>query len=71
MGDDQLVDLELYGLITKGGIEDTTFEAKAKDSEKFRGQGPTFRRGTLIRGTLIVHIAQTVYVLHHRKYIAI
>ena len=23
------------------------------------------------RGTLVVYIAQTVYVLHHRKYIAI
>ena len=46
MGDDQLDDLELDGLITKGGIEDTTFEAKAKDSEKLRGQGPTFRGQT-------------------------
>jgi len=28
---------------TRGGGEDTNFEAKAKDSEKVRGQGPSFR----------------------------
>ena len=35
--------------IIKGGVEDTTFEAKAKDSKKIRGQGPTFGRQTLLR----------------------
>ena len=33
----------------RGGVEDTTFEAKAKDSKKIRGQGPTFRGQTLLR----------------------
>ena len=32
---------------SRGGVGDKTFEAKAKDSNKIRGQGPTFRRHTL------------------------
>jgi len=28
---------------TRGGGEDTTFEAKTKDSEKVRGQRPSYR----------------------------
>jgi len=35
--------LAISGLMTRGGGEDTTFEAKAKDSEKVRGQGPSCR----------------------------
>ena len=40
-----------YLLLSRGAVEDTTFEAKAKDSKKIRcqGQGPTFRRQTLSR----------------------
>ena len=30
----------------RGGVEDTTFEAKAKDFKKIRGQGPTFEDRT-------------------------
>ena len=29
--------------IIRGGVEDTKFEAKAKDRKKIRGQGPTFQ----------------------------
>ena len=33
----------------RGGGEDTTLEAKARDSKKIRGQDPTFRGQTLSR----------------------
>ena len=32
-----------------GGVEDSTLEAKAKDTKNIRGQGPTFRGQTLSR----------------------
>ena len=32
-----------------GGVEDTTFEANAKDSKKIRGHGPSFREQILSR----------------------
>ena len=37
--------------LTRDGVEDTTFKAKAKDSKKIRGlgQGPIFRGHTLSR----------------------
>ena len=36
-------------MITRGEIEDTRLEAKAKDTKKIRGQGQTFRGQTLSR----------------------
>ena len=36
----------LNGILGRGGVEDTTFEAKVKDSNKIRGQEPTFRGQT-------------------------
>ena len=35
--------------ITRGGVEDTRLEAKAKDTKKIRGQGQPFRGQTLSR----------------------
>ena len=37
------------GLFTRGGIEDTRLEAKAKDTKKIRGQGQPFRGQNLSR----------------------
>ena len=37
--------------ITRGGVEDTRLEAKAKDTKKIRGQGQPFRGQTLSRTT--------------------
>ena len=34
---------------TRGGFENTTYEAKAEDSKTIRGQGPTFRGQTFSR----------------------
>ena len=34
---------------TRGGVEDTRLEAKAKDTKKIRGQGQPFRGQTLLR----------------------
>ena len=34
---------------TRGGVEDTRLEAKAKDTKKIRGQGQPFRGQTLSR----------------------
>ena len=36
-------------LISRGGVEDTRLEAKAKDTKKIRGQGQPFRGQTLSR----------------------
>ena len=36
-------------VITRGGVEDTRLEAKAKDTKKIRGQGQPFRGQTLSR----------------------
>ena len=36
-------------LLTRGGVEDTRLEAKAKDTKKIRGQGQPFRGQTLSR----------------------
>ena len=36
-------------MITRGGVEDTRLEAKAKDTKKIRGQGQPFRGQTLSR----------------------
>ena len=41
-----------YGLgggLNRGGVEDTRLEAKAKDTQKIRGQGQPFRGQTLSR----------------------
>ena len=35
--------------ISRGGVEDTRLEAKAKDTKKIRGQGQSFRGQTLSR----------------------
>jgi len=35
--------LQNIGPFIRGGGEDTTFETKAKDSEKVQGQGPSCR----------------------------
>ena len=37
------------GLTTRGGVEDTRLEAKAKDTKKIQGQGQPFRGQTLSR----------------------
>ena len=37
------------GFISRGGVEDTRLEAKAKDTKKIRGQGQPFRGQTLSR----------------------
>ena len=40
----------MIGLVaTRGGVEDTRLEAKAKDTKKIRGQGQPFRGQTLSR----------------------
>ena len=41
----------VYDVITRGGVEDTRLEAKAKDTKKIRGQGQEqpFRGQTLSR----------------------
>ena len=36
-------------MITRGGVEDTRLEAKAKDTKKIQGQGQPFRGQTLSR----------------------
>ena len=36
----------MYSLLTRGGVEDTRLEAKAKDTKKIRGQG----QGQIFRG---------------------
>ena len=36
-------------IISRGGVEDTMLEAKAKDTKKIRGQGQPFRGQTLLR----------------------
>ena len=36
-------------VISRGGVEDTRLEAKAKDTKKIRGQGQPFRGQTLSR----------------------
>ena len=36
-------------IITRGGVEDTRLEAKAKDTKKIRGQGQPFRGQNLSR----------------------
>ena len=36
-------------VVTRGGVEDTKLEAKAKDTKKIRGQGQPFRRQTFSR----------------------
>ena len=41
--------LEMEVLVTRGGVEDTRLEAKAKDTKKIRGQGQPFRGQTLSR----------------------
>ena len=38
-----------YAVITRGGVEDSRLEAKAKDTKKIRGQGQLFRGQTLSR----------------------
>ena len=38
-----------YLAITRGGVEDTRLEAKAKDTKKIRGQGQPLRGQTLSR----------------------
>ena len=38
-----------HNLFTRGGVEDTRLEAKAKDTKKIRGQGQPFRGQTLSR----------------------
>ena len=46
---------ELFKIQYSGGVEDTSLEAKAKDTKKIRGQGQPFRGQTLSRprkGTL-------------------
>ena len=44
-----------HTLITRGGVEDTRLEAKAKDTKKIRGQGQPFRGQTLSRpGTVML-----------------
>ena len=35
--------------LTRGGVEETIFQIKVKDSKKIRGQGPAFREETLSR----------------------
>ena len=40
---------QLGEVITRGGVEDTKLEAKAKDTKKIRGQGQPFRGQTLSR----------------------
>ena len=37
---------------SRGGVEDTRLEAKAKDTKKIRGQGQPFRGQTLSTGML-------------------
>ena len=37
------------GVFSRGGVEDTRLEAKAKDTKKIRGQGQPFRGQTLSR----------------------
>ena len=37
------------GVMTRGGVEDTRLKAKAKDTQKIRGQGQPFRGQTLSR----------------------
>ena len=39
----------LYCIMSRGGVEDTRLEAKAKDTKKIRGQGQPFRGQTLSR----------------------
>ena len=39
----------LHKLSTRGGVEDTRLEAKAKDTKKIRGQGQPFRGQNLSR----------------------
>ena len=41
--------LSFEDLKTRGGVEDTRLEAKAKDTKKIRGQGQSFRGQTLSR----------------------
>ena len=41
--------LQMLNLVFRGGVEDTTLEAKAKDTKKIRGQGQPFRVQTLSR----------------------
>ena len=38
-----------YYYLTRGGVQETTFQAKEKDSKKIRGQRPAFRGQTLSR----------------------
>ena len=39
----------VYTVITRGGVEDTRLEAKAKDTKKIRGQGEPLQGQTLSR----------------------
>ena len=39
----------VFDINTRGGVEDTRLEAKAKDTKKIRGQGQPFRGQTLSR----------------------
>ena len=54
---------------TRGGVEDTRFEAKAKDTKKIRGQGQgqPFRRQTLSRPRIGMLEAKAKDQGHKRK----
>ena len=54
-------------LITRGGVEDTRFEAKAKDTKKIRGQGQPFRGQTLSRSRTGMLEAKAKDQGHKRK----
>ena len=43
------VENKVESLLTRGGVEDTRLEAKAKDAKKIRGQGQPFRGQNLSR----------------------
>ena len=38
-----MTEFSSFALISRGGVEDTTLEAKVKDTKKIRGQGQPFR----------------------------
>ena len=42
-------DFIVFARMCRGGVEDTTLEAKANDTKKIRGQGQPFRGQTLSR----------------------
>ena len=62
-----LLKTHAHSTFTRGGVEDTRLEAKAKDTKKFRGQGQPFRGQTLSRPRTGMLEAKAKNQGHRRK----